>query len=136
MSEQTETSLQSKVRFVRPDMPRPLWAGICIALSWLLYSVGCAVVGYYLYRGIALHASSSPEPQHYRLSEELYIYKKRPLMILDENGNHRERSDLSDEFAGVSEQAALSERLKLGIGQITRPLGTHIRRIASTLSSA
>jgi hypothetical protein len=30
-------------------------------------------------------------------------------LILDEHGNHRERTDLSDEFAGVSEQAALAK---------------------------
>ena len=53
-----------------------------------------------------------------------------------ENGNHRERSDLSDEFAGVSEQAALSERLKLGVGQITRPLGTHIVDVKTGVRAA
>ena len=58
--------------------------------------------------------------------EEKFAQMHAYWLILDENGNHRERSDLSDEFAGVSEQAALSERLKLGVGQITRPLGTHI----------
>ncbi|THC31187.1 beta-glucosidase [Enterobacter sp. AD2-3] len=58
--------------------------------------------------------------------EEKFAQMHAYWLILDENGNHRERSDLSDEFAGVSEQAALGERLKLGVGQITRPLGTHI----------
>jgi len=58
--------------------------------------------------------------------EEKFAQMHAYWLILDEQGNHRERSDLSDEFAGVSEQAALSERLKLGVGQITRPLGTHI----------
>lgn len=46
--------------------------------------------------------------------EEKFAQMHAYWLILDENGNHRERSDLSDEFAGVSEQAALSERLKLG----------------------
>ncbi|MCU6671279.1 glycoside hydrolase family 3 C-terminal domain-containing protein [Enterobacteriaceae bacterium H4N4] len=58
--------------------------------------------------------------------EEKFAQMHAYWLILDEQGNHRERSDLSDEFAGVSEQAALNERLKLGVGQITRPLGTHI----------
>ncbi len=58
--------------------------------------------------------------------EEKFAQMHAYWLILDENGNHRERSDLSDEFAGVSEQASLSERLKLGVGRITRPLGTHI----------
>ncbi|PDO84417.1 glycoside hydrolase family 3 N-terminal domain-containing protein [Kosakonia sacchari] len=48
------------------------------------------------------------------------------LVLSEEKGEHRERTDLSDEFAGVSAQAALAQRLKLGVGQITRPLGTHI----------
>lgn len=47
-------------------------------------------------------------------------------LVLSEKGDHRERSDMSDEFAGVSGQAALTERLRMGVGQITRPLGTHI----------
>lgn len=58
--------------------------------------------------------------------EEKFAQMHAYWLILDEEGHHRERSDLSDEFAGVSAQAALSERLKLGVGQITRPLGTHI----------
>lgn len=58
--------------------------------------------------------------------EEKFAQMHAYWLILDETGNHRERSDMSDEFAGVSEQAALTERLKLGAGQITRPLGTHI----------
>lgn len=58
--------------------------------------------------------------------EEKFAQMHAYWLILDEHGNHRERSDLSDEFAGVSEQASLNERLKLGVGQITRPLGTHI----------
>jgi len=47
-------------------------------------------------------------------------------LILSAEGDHRERTDLSDEFAGATKQTALSERIKRGIGQITRPLGTHI----------
>ena len=119
MSEQTETSLQPKVRFVRPDMPRPLWAGICIALSWLLYSVGCAMVGYYLYRGIALHASSSPEPQHYRLSEEHYIYKKRPLPVPVEETDVSvsEESDAEHPVA-PGEKGDLEARVKQAIADI------------------
>lgn len=58
--------------------------------------------------------------------EEKYAQMHAWWLVLSEDGQHRERTDMSDEFAGVSEQAALSERLKLGVGQITRPLGTHI----------
>ncbi len=58
--------------------------------------------------------------------EEKFAQMHAYWLVLSETGDHRERSDLSDEFAGVSEQAALSDRLKLGVGQITRPLGTHI----------
>lgn len=58
--------------------------------------------------------------------EEKFAQMHAYWLILDEHGHHRERSDLSDEFAGVTEQASLNERLKLGVGQITRPLGTHI----------
>lgn len=47
-------------------------------------------------------------------------------LVLSEDGNHQERSDMSDEFSGVEKQDALSARLRLGVGQITRPLGTHV----------
>lgn len=59
-------------------------------------------------------------------TEEKFAQMHAYWLVLAENGEHRERSDMSDEFAGVSEQTSLAERLKLGIGQITRPLGTHI----------
>lgn len=59
-------------------------------------------------------------------AEEKFAQMHAYWLILSSDGDHRERTDLSDEFSGATEQAALSERLKLGIGQITRPLGTHI----------
>ncbi|MBZ2401201.1 beta-glucosidase, partial [Erwinia amylovora] len=58
--------------------------------------------------------------------EEKFAQMHGLWLVLSEQGDHRERTDLSDEFAGVSAQDALAERLKLGVGQITRPLGTHI----------
>lgn len=58
--------------------------------------------------------------------EEKFAQMHAYWLILSADGNHRERSDLSDDFAGVSEQADLAARLQRGIGQITRPLGTHI----------
>ncbi|QLK61706.1 beta-glucosidase [Enterobacteriaceae bacterium Kacie_13] len=58
--------------------------------------------------------------------EEKFAQMHAFWLILSADGQHRERTDLSDEFAGVTKQVALSERLKRGIGQITRPLGTHI----------
>uniref|UniRef100_S0DFS3 Glycoside hydrolase family 3 protein n=1 Tax=termite gut metagenome TaxID=433724 RepID=S0DFS3_9ZZZZ len=58
--------------------------------------------------------------------EEKFAQMHAYWLVLSETGDHRERSDMSDEFAGVSAQASLNERLKLGVGQITRPMGTHI----------
>ncbi|WP_336285168.1 glycoside hydrolase family 3 N-terminal domain-containing protein [Citrobacter arsenatis] len=58
--------------------------------------------------------------------EEKFAQMHAYWLVLSAEGDHRERSDMSDEFAGVSEQVALAERLKIGVGQITRPLGTHI----------
>lgn len=58
--------------------------------------------------------------------EEKFAQMHAYWLVLSQDGHHQERSDMSDEFAGVSQQAALSERLKRGVGQITRPLGTHI----------
>lgn len=59
-------------------------------------------------------------------AEEKFAQMHAYWLILSSEGDHRERTDLSDEFAGVKEQAGLAQRLKLGIGQITRPLGTHV----------
>lgn len=58
--------------------------------------------------------------------EEKFAQMHAYWLVLSEKGDHRECSDMSDEFAGVSDQAALTERLRMGVGQITRPLGTHI----------
>lgn len=58
--------------------------------------------------------------------EEKFAQMHAYWLVLSEDGQHRERSDMSDEFSGVSEQASLGKRLMLGVGQITRPLGTHI----------
>ena len=58
--------------------------------------------------------------------EEKFAQMHAYWLSLSSDGNHRERTDLSDEFSGVTEKSALAERLKLGVGQITRPLGTHI----------
>lgn len=58
--------------------------------------------------------------------EEKFAQMHAYWLVLSEHGDHRERSDMSDEFAGVGEQVQLRERLKMGVGQITRPLGTHI----------
>ncbi|WP_039058224.1 glycoside hydrolase family 3 N-terminal domain-containing protein [Enterobacter sp. Bisph1] len=68
--------------------------------------------------------------------EEKFAQMHALWLVLSENGEHRERTDLSDEFAGVSAQAALTERLKLGVGQITRPLGTHIVAAQSGVRAA
>jgi len=42
-------------------------------------------------------------------------------LVLDESGQHKIRSD---QFTGGSDSTGINERLKLGLGQITRPLGT------------
>mgnify|MGYP000665949377 CR=1 FL=1 len=42
-------------------------------------------------------------------------------LFLCKHGNHQPRDD---RFTGISDSNALNERLKLGLGQITRPLGT------------
>ena len=47
-------------------------------------------------------------------------------LILSADGNHRERSDLSDSFSGAGQLNDLNARLRRGVGQITRPLGTHV----------
>jgi beta-glucosidase-like glycosyl hydrolase len=44
-------------------------------------------------------------------------------LILSEDGNHRARAD--DAFIAPSDQAKLQQMLRRGLGQISRPLGTH-----------
>ena len=43
-------------------------------------------------------------------------------LLLSEDGNHKVRSDA---FIGHSDQEKLQQMLKNGLGQITRPLGSH-----------
>ncbi|MBB5190931.1 beta-glucosidase [Silvimonas terrae] len=43
-------------------------------------------------------------------------------LILAQDGKHTVRAD---SFTGASDQASLQKRLQLGLGQITRPLGSH-----------
>ncbi|GGP21143.1 glycoside hydrolase family 3 protein [Silvimonas iriomotensis] len=43
-------------------------------------------------------------------------------LILSEDGQHSVRAD---SFTGASDQDSLQKRLQLGLGQITRPLGSH-----------
>ncbi|MFK3704094.1 glycoside hydrolase family 3 N-terminal domain-containing protein [Klebsiella sp. NPDC088457] len=68
--------------------------------------------------------------------EEKFAQMHAFWLVLAEDGEHQERSDMSDEFAGVSAQVSLTERLKSGIGQITRPLGTHIVTAESGVRAA
>lgn len=58
--------------------------------------------------------------------EEKFAQMSAFWLILSPDGKHSERSDLSDEFSATSAITSLEEKLKLGAGQITRPLGTHI----------
>lgn len=68
--------------------------------------------------------------------EEKFAQMHAWWLVLDENGEHRERMDMSDEFAGISLQASLDKRMRFGIGQITRPLGTHIVEAAQGVRAA
>lgn len=58
--------------------------------------------------------------------EEKYAQMHALWLILSAEGDHRSRTDLSDSFIGSKGEGDLATRLKRGIGQITRPLGTHI----------
>lgn len=57
-----------------------------------------------------------------RLSLDEKIAQLHALwLLLDESGHHEIRSD---QFTGGSDSEAINQRLKRGLGQITRPLGT------------
>ncbi|MDU5826150.1 glycoside hydrolase family 3 N-terminal domain-containing protein [Mixta calida] len=58
--------------------------------------------------------------------EEKFAQMHAFWLILSVDGNHRERSDLSDSFSGAGQLNDLNARLRRGVGQITRPLGTHV----------
>lgn len=45
-------------------------------------------------------------------------------LILQPDGDIRQRADVSDEFAGSQATRAIADKLSDGVGQITRPLGT------------
>jgi len=57
-----------------------------------------------------------------RLSVDEKIAQLHALwLVLDESGNHQVRSD---QFTGGNDSGEINKRLKNGLGQITRPLGT------------
>ncbi len=56
--------------------------------------------------------------------EEKFAQMHALWLILSADGNHKERTDLSDDFSGISASRALEAQISLGIGQITRPLGS------------
>ena len=58
--------------------------------------------------------------------EEKFAQMHAFWLILSADGDHRERSDLSDSFSGAGQLNDLNARLRRGVGQITRPLGTHV----------
>lgn len=58
--------------------------------------------------------------------EEKYAQMHAFWLILSEDGNHTERLDVIDEMMGAEQGEDFNIRLKKGIGQITRPLGTHV----------
>lgn len=57
--------------------------------------------------------------------EEKFAQMHALWLLLASDGNHRERTDMSDDFSGATASQALAAQIKLGIGQITRPLGSH-----------
>ncbi len=58
--------------------------------------------------------------------EEKFAQMHAFWLILASDGQHKVRTDLSDDFSGHQQTAALEQRLKTGVGQITRPLGSHV----------
>ncbi|WP_337261667.1 MULTISPECIES: glycoside hydrolase family 3 N-terminal domain-containing protein [unclassified Serratia (in: enterobacteria)] len=58
--------------------------------------------------------------------EEKFAQMHAFWLILASDGQHKVRTDLSDDFSGHQQTATLEQRLKTGIGQITRPLGSHV----------
>lgn len=57
-------------------------------------------------------------------NEEKFAQMHALWLILSSDGHHKERTDLSDEFSGATASVALAAQIQLGIGQITRPLGS------------
>ncbi|PWC16446.1 glycoside hydrolase family 3 N-terminal domain-containing protein [Brenneria corticis] len=68
--------------------------------------------------------------------EEKFAQLHAWWLILSSDGNHRERAEPNNEFSSTSKQKALAERITFGIGQITRPMGTHIVDAAEGVKAA
>ncbi|TKI06354.1 glycoside hydrolase family 3 N-terminal domain-containing protein [Martelella alba] len=59
--------------------------------------------------------------------EEKFAQMHALWLLLSADGRHRERTDASDEFSGVKAADSVEARLRHGIGQITRPLGSQAK---------
>lgn len=57
---------------------------------------------------------------------EKYAQMHAFWLVLSAEGDHTERTDIIDEVMGATKNNSVISRLINGIGQITRPLGTHI----------
>ncbi|HVO20982.1 MAG TPA: glycoside hydrolase family 3 N-terminal domain-containing protein [Anaeromyxobacter sp.] len=76
------------------------------------------------YRDPARSASDRARDLLARMTLEEKLAQLHALwLLLSEDGEHRVRSD--DPFIAASDPASLRQRLSRGLGQITRPLGTH-----------
>lgn len=71
--------------FTQPDMRLTLWRCLWIVLFWFVYSAGSLLAGYYAYCWFSQSSISKLVPQDYYLSDSHYIYKKRPLPVLEES---------------------------------------------------
>lgn len=85
MSGKRGEDLEAGETFAHPDMPVTLWRSVWIVLLWLVYCTACVLTGYYSCSGFSPSSDTESVTQPYRLSEVHYVYKKRPLPVLEEN---------------------------------------------------
>lgn len=108
--------------FIRPDMPVTPGGYLLHLLYWLGYIMGCALAGCFTYLWISQITGSDATPLSYRLSDEHYIYKKRPLPLPQESETEETsgESDSGEQPAPeeFSENADLKARVKQAMADI------------------
>lgn len=108
--------------FIRPDMP--FTPGRCLLhlLCWLVYIMGCTLAGCFIYLWISQTTGSEPAPLNYRLSDEHYIYKKKPLPLPQESVTEETawEGDSGEQPApeNFTEQSELKARVKQAMADI------------------
>jgi len=122
MNMERKEVLAAYERFDQPNMPFTLWRSSGMAIGWLVYGVAFLIIGFYVHSLYIRHAAveSKHVAESYHLSNEHFIYKKRPLPEIDieDAADDGTSTRPSDEAQEPGANADLKARVKQAMAEI------------------